>query len=432
MTDPPPVTRILLPSEHPAEADHEDGLEHAMKDYLKYLKWLDDQQEPMADLVTRWAHVNSGSRNIEGLAIMLGHLDEAFAVLGGQREFIAFEPVDLVTPAGDFVREPLGKALRVRKRPAAAKQVFLGIHYDTVYPPDHEFQHCERLDEDRLRGPGVADAKGGLAIMLKALEAFEQCPWAENLGWDVLINPDEELGSAGSAAILAEMAKGKLLGLIFEPSFPDGTFVSSRKGTGNFAAEFHGRAAHAGRDVSSGRNAIDAMAEFILALNAEVAAEPGIIVNVANVKGGGPINVVPDQAFCGFNIRVESLSDRERAESIIAEVTAKIDDREGFSVHIHGRMMRPPKPLDPKTLYWLEILAACGAELGMPVAWKPSGGASDGNILAAAGLPTIDSLGVRGDNLHSSDEYLIVPSLTERAKLTALMLMKLASGALDS
>lgn len=400
-----------------------------MTNYLSHIAWLDDQLESMTELVTRWAHVNSGSRNLPGLDTMLALLDESFAVLQGEREIASFEPVDLVTPEGDFVREPLGKALRIRKRPHAAKQVFLGIHYDTVYPPTHPFQHCDRLDADTLRGPGVADAKGGLAIMLKALEALEQSPWAENLGWEVLINPDEELGSAGSGSLFTEIAKNKVLGLVFEPSFPDGTFVASRKGTGNFAAEFHGRAAHAGRDITSGRNAINTMAEFILSLNAAVNAEPGVIVNVANVRGGGPINVVPDMARCGFNIRVESVSDRDRAEAIIAEVTARIDEHDGLSAQIHGRMMRPPKPLDSQTLHWFEMLAQCGAELGIPVTWKPSGGASDGNILAAAGLPTIDSLGVRGGNLHSSDEYLIVPSLVERAKLTALMLVKIASGA---
>ena len=171
------------------------------------------------------------------------------------------------------------------------------------------------------------------------------------------------------------------------------------------------------------------MAEFIIGLNAEVAGEPGIIVNVANVRGGGPINVVPDLASCGFNVRVETAADRDRAESIIAAMAARINERDGLSVHIHGRMMRPPKPLDEKTLHLLESLATCGSELGTRIRWKPSGGASDGNILAAAGLPTIDSLGVRGDNLHSTDEYLIVQSLTERAKLTALLLMKIASGA---
>ena len=191
-----------------------------MKDYIKHISWLDDHQESMIELVIRWANVNSGSRNIPGLDRMLGLLEEAFGILGGDREIIAFQPVNLVTPDGGFVREPLGKALRISKRPGAAKQILLGIHYDTVYGADHSFQHCERLDENRLVGPGVADAKGGLAIMLKALEAFEKSPWAEHLGWEILLNPDEELGSAGSAGLWAEVAAKKLAG----PDFR--TFVS--------------------------------------------------------------------------------------------------------------------------------------------------------------------------------------------------------------
>ena len=403
-----------------------------MTGYSEHIRWLDDQQGPMIDLVTRWANVNSGSRNIPGLETMLGLLEEEFGILGGTQEIIACEPQDLVNAEGRFVREHLGRALRIRKRPAAEKQVFLGIHYDTVYGVDHPFQLCERLDDSRLRGPGVADAKGGLVIMLKALEAFEKSPWAASLGWEVLINPDEEVGSPGSAGLLAEAAKHKLAGLVFEPSFPDGTLVGSRKGSGNFSAVFRGKAAHAGRDVSSGRNAINAMAEFILGLNSGLAGEPGVIVNVANVRGGGPLNIVPDLAFCGFNVRVETARDRNAVESVIATLTAQIEKREGLSVQIHGRMMRPPKLLDRKTLHLLECLKQCGTELGIVVEWKPSGGASDGNLLAAAGLPTIDSLGAQGGNLHSAEEYLLVPSLTERAKLTALMLMKLASGAVTT
>ena len=403
-----------------------------MTSYSEHIQWLDDQQGPMIDLVTGWANVNSGSRNLPGLETMLGLLEEAFRVLHGQQEVVALESKDLVNAAGQFVREPLGRALRIGKRPSAGKQVFLGIHYDTVYGVDHPFQRCEMLDDLRLRGPGVADAKGGLVIMLKALEALEKSPWAANLGWEVLINPDEEVGSPGSAGILAQAARNKLAGLVFEPSFPDGTLVGSRKGSGNFSAVFHGKAAHAGRDVSSGRNAINAMAEFILGLNSRLAGEGGVIVNVANVRGGGPLNIVPDQAFCGFNLRVETSRDRDLVESVIKAMTAQIDEREGLSVQIHGRMMRPPKLLDQKTLHLLECLKQCGRELGIEVKWMPSGGASDGNLLAAAGLPTIDSLGAQGGNLHSAEEYLLVNSLTERAKLTALLLMKLASGAVTT
>jgi glutamate carboxypeptidase len=401
----------------------------SMTGYSEHLRWLDDEQGPMIDLVTRWANVNSGTRNIPGLDTMLGLLDKEFLILGGTQEIIACEPQDLVNAEGRFVQEHLGRALRIRKRPAAEKQVFLGIHYDTVYGVDHPFQRCVRLDESRLCGPGVADAKGGLAIMLKALEAFEKSPWAAHLGWEVLINPDEEVGSPGSAGILAEAARDKLAGLVFEPSFPDGVFVGSRKGTGNFSAVFHGKAAHAGRDVSSGRNAINAMAEFILGLKSGLAGAPGVIVNVANVRGGGPLNIVPDLACCGFNVRVETARDRDAVEAVIAALAAEIEKREDLSVQILGRMMRPPKLLDGKTLLLFECLKQCGTELGIVVEWRPSGGASDGNLLAAAGLPTIDSLGPQGGNLHSAEEYLRVPSLTERAKLTALMLMKLASGA---
>jgi glutamate carboxypeptidase len=399
-----------------------------MHQYAPYINWLEQQHETMVDLVCRWAEVNSGSRNLTGLERMLALVAEASKALGGSRELIELPPTEVVSAEGVLVLQPLGRVLRIRKRPHSKVRLFLGIHYDTVYPADHEFQLCRRIDTTRLQGPGVADAKGGLVVMLKALEAFERSPWAENLGWEVLVNPDEEVGSSGSAGLLAEAAQNNHVGLVFEPSFPDGTLVCSRKGTGNFSMEFQGRAAHAGRNPQDGRNAVNALADFIVHLNAAFAGDAGILVNVANVKGGGPLNVVPDLASCGFNVRVDTAADRERLQANMERLLENVRVLDGISVKMHGHMTRPPKPLDERTEGLLQFLAQCGSELGIDVRWAPSGGASDGNLLAAAGLPTVDSLGVKGGNLHSAEEFCLMDSLVERAKLTALFLMKLGAG----
>jgi len=399
-----------------------------MTDYSPHLSWLDGQRSAMIDLVRLWADQNSGSRNLLGLEKMLSLLQAGFAVLGGAMEIKELPPETLVTPEGMVHRMPLGKALRIKKRPDAPAQVFLGIHYDTVYAADHAFQRCEPPDENVLRGPGVADAKGGLAVMLKALEALEASPWKENLGWEVLLNPDEEIGSPGSAHLLAEAARRNHVGLVFEPAFADGSLVRARKGSGNFHVVIRGRAAHAGRDPQSGRNAINALAQFIVELNALFAGEKGIIVNVANVKGGGPANMVPDLALCTFNVRVETAEDQRKVRAGVAALTAKIDALDGIFMETYGGFGRPPKLFDDRTSALYGQVAQCAHELGIPIKWVDSGGASDGNILSAAGLPTIDSLGVRGAHLHSPEEYLALDSLTERARLTALLLMKLASG----
>jgi glutamate carboxypeptidase len=216
--------------------------------------------------------------------------------------------------------------------------------------------------------------------------------------------------------------------LVFEPCFSDGALVGSRKGSGNFSVIARGKAAHAGREPHLGRNAINALAQFIVALNAFASSERGIAVNVGSISGGGPVNVVPDLAQCRFNVRVDTAQDQVVLEEYLARVTEGEKQGHGTSLERYGSFSRPPKPLDWTTLGLLQGVSECGRDLGLSIEWRPSGGACDGNNLAAAGLPTVDSLGVRGGEIHSPREYLVLDSLLERAKLTALFLMKLAAG----
>ena len=402
-----------------------------MKDigqYKPYLTWLDTQHVTMCELLQRWAEVNSWSRNLPGLARMLSEVETELQVLGGTSERIDLPSQDLPEPDGAMVSQQLGQALRVKKRQCAPLRVFLGCHVDTVYPPDHPFQRTIRADAGTMIGPGVADAKGGLLVMLKALEAFERCPWVENLGWEILINPDEEIGSPGSAHLLEEAASHNHLGLVFEPCFPDGSFVGARKGSGNFTVIARGKAAHAGRDPHLGRSALSALAWLTVALNAFAASESGITVNVGYLHGGGPVNVVPDLAVCRFNARVETVRDQVMLEQYLSRVVEGIKIVDEVSLEQYGSFVRPPKPLDPSWKWLLERLVECGRDVGSEIEWRDSGGACDGNNLAAQGLPTVDTLGVRGGEIHSSREYVVLDSLTERAKITALFLMKLAAG----
>jgi glutamate carboxypeptidase len=323
---------------------------------------------------------------------------------------------------------PLGKALRITKRPQAPLRVFAGIHMDTVYPPDHPFQTVTPLGPDTLRGPGVADAKGGLAMMLTALEALERSPYAAGIGWEVLINPDEEIGSIGSAPLLTRAARGNHLGLVFEPALPGGALADRRRGVGNFTFVVRGRSAHAGRDFASGRNAVVAAAELATKVHALNNVLPGVTVNVGRLDGGAAPNVVPDLAICRVNVRTSTPGDEALVREKLDELVASVRSRDGITAELHGSFTAPPKVPDQPTLALMGHVAECGRELGLSIEWKPSGGACDGNRLAAAGLPTIDTLGPRGGDLHSPTEYLLLDSLPERAKLTALLLMKLASG----
>ncbi len=400
----------------------------SMTVYEPFLDRIRQQSDRALHLVLQWAEINSGSRNIVGLDRMCTALAAGFSVLKGETRTVELGTDQVVKMEGTLAEMQLGKALSITKRGDARLRVLLCGHMDTVYPEDHPFQRCVRLDDNRLQGPGVADAKGGLVVMLNALEAFERSPWADRLGWEVLINPDEEIGSPGSAPLLAAAAHRNQLGLVFEPAFPDGALVGARRGTGNFTVLVRGRAAHAGREPHMGRNAIDALARFIVDLKDLHGAGPQITVNVGTIRGGGPVNVVPDLAVCRINVRVAEPGDQRRFEGNLEKLSEEINWLDGISVEVRGGFTRPPKPLDAQTGRLLDYVAECGHAVGLSIAWRPSGGACDGNNLAAEGLPTVDSLGAVGGNLHSTEEYMFLDSLTQRAQLIALLLMKLASG----
>jgi len=285
-----------------------------------------------------------------------------------------------------------------------------------------------RLEGGILHASGAADAKGGLVILLHALQTLEASPFAAGVGWEVLLNPDEELGSPGSLPLLKEAAARNHFGLLFEPCLPDGNLVGARKGSGNFTAVVRGRASHAGRDPHLGRNAIHALAEFIVELDRLGKSNSGLTVNVGKIEGGGPVNRVPDMAIARFNLRVRGGEDQGVAEDFLKAQASAFAKREGYSLEIHGYITSPPKPLEGPGLSLLEAVAATGAELGMDLKWQASGGVSDGNKLAAAGLPNVDTMGAKGGNIHSPLEFLELDSLVERARLTALILMRLGAG----
>jgi glutamate carboxypeptidase len=248
------------------------------------------------------------------------------------------------------------------------------------------------------------------------------------LGYEVVINSDEEVGSLGSAALIAEAAHGKRAALTYEPSaLPDGTFAGARPGSGNFSFTIRGRSAHAGRNPEDGRNALVAAAE--LALRLASSKTPGLSVNPARIDGGSPNNVVPDLAVLRVNLRPRTLDDQEMAQRLIEEAVVQTAAAHGVRIQTHGHFARPPKPMTPELEALFGLVHQAGADLGQTIGWKPTGGVCDGNNIAACGVPVIDTMGVRGGSIHSMEEFLIVDSLAERAALSALTILRLAAEA---
>jgi len=383
---------------------------------------------PMLEQVQTWSAINTGTGNLTGLAEQAVRLADAFAALPGDVRLEEPAPVSAITPAGEEAPVAYGKHLVLRVRPQAERRFLLTGHMDTVFPAGHPFQGQTWLDEQTLNGPGVADMKGGIAVILAALKAFETSAAAQAVGYDVMINSDEETGSLSSAPLIAQLARGKAAALTYEPSaLPDGTLAGARAGSGNWSVTIRGRSAHAGRNPDDGRNAIVAAAALALGLKA--LHRDGLSVNPARIEGGSANNVVPDLAVLRFNIRPRHEQDAEGFSIQFKQLIAAIENEHEVSVHLHGGISRPPKPVDARAEKLFCIVEECSALLGQPITRKASGGVCDGNNIAACGVPVVDTMGVRGGAIHSPDEFLIVPSLEERAKLSALVLHRLATGA---
>ena len=384
--------------------------------------------EPMLDQVLSWAAVNSGSRNLAGLERMADLLVDAFAALPGLIRLERPATVKSVYASGRTVETEHGRHLRMTVRPTAPLQLLFTGHMDTVYGADHVFQETRRLEDGVLVGPGVADMKGGLAVMLAALKAVEESKLADRIGYEVVINSDEEVGSPASAALLTQAAEGKSAALTYEPTaLPDGTLAGARPGSGNFDFVVKGRSAHAGRNPEEGRNAVVAAAE--LALRLSMSKTPGLSINPARIDGGGPNNVVPDLAILRVNLRPRTTDDQEIAARLIAKALDETAREHKVYIEAHGGFGRPPKPLTEEAEALFNLVKAVGADLAQEIAWQPSGGVCDGNNIAACGVPVVDTMGVRGGKIHSVEEYLIVDSLAERAALSALTVMRLAAEA---
>lgn len=395
--------------------------------YQTYLDWLKTQQTPMVDTLMRWSHINSGTFHTDGIRRMATELTIAYQDLGATVETIELAPYRQLDDRGLWQERPLGPLLRIRKRPQAKHQVLLCGHMDTVYPADHPFQSCRWIDTQTLNGPGVADMKGGLVVMLYALRALEESSLANNVGWQVIINPDEEIGSPSSAAIIAQAAANFSLGFVYEPALTaEGILAGQRKGSGKFSVAVSGRAAHVGRAFDDGHNAIIGLAQLINTIDKLNGQRPGVTINIGYCHGGGAVNIVPDKAICHIDIRTYTTEDETWFSQTINTIIKNFNQQSELHAECVGQFTRPPKLMDKCTTHLYEWAAKQAASLGLHLRWQATGGCCDGNNLSAAGLPNIDTLGVRGGAIHSDQEFTLVESLPERAQLTALLLFKLA------
>lgn len=374
---------------------------------------LNDRLDDLSNRIVSLAEINSGSYNPDGVNRCGERLAEMVQELGPNKvESVPVDPMMVVGSDGVPVETAVGNALRATKRPDAPFKVCFFGHIDTVFPEDHPFQQVTVADR-RLFGPGVADCKGGLVQALEVMRYLDTVAWGENIGWEFLVLPDEEVGSVGSKPLL-EQASGADIGLGFEPALPSGGVAAARKGSLNVHTIVRGFAAHAGRAHHEGRSAILGLSNLIAELERHN-ERAGVTVNCGRISGGGPLNVVPDFAVGSYNLRVESADDQQWIEKQFEQAAAD----SSLDVDVVWTSARPPKLRTPELNQLLADVSESAEELGLSIPPEDTGGSCDGNDLAAAGLINVDSLGICGGAIHSAEEFADVDTIPGRAAVIA-------------
>ncbi len=379
-------------------------------DLQEVMQYLEQNQQQMLDLTIKLAEINSGTFNVAGIDAVAKVMQQEMASLDCEHVSMPVAAHQQINQFGESVEYPLGHVHRFWKRAQAPLQILIMGHLDTVYSPEHKFQLTKRIGGDILHGPGVADMKGGLVILLWALRAFEQLPQATNI-----------------AEIIKFRANHFKLGFVFEPAMDEkGTLASARKASGTFTFVMRGKEAHAGRNFHDGRNAICKMAEVIAKLNALNGLREEVTINVGFIHGGEAVNVVPGCCVCKVNARIPRSEDADWLQEQFNKIVHEFNKAPDYNLELHGRFYSQPKLMDAANTKLYSIVQEVGGRVGQQITWQPSGGTSDGNHLSEYGLPNVDTLGVRGGKIHSTQEFLIVPSLLERAKLFTNILFYLS------
>jgi glutamate carboxypeptidase len=274
--------------------------------------------------------------------------------------------------------------------------------------------------------------KGGLVIAMAALEAMAEVGCLPRVS--VVLNSDEETGSYHSAKAIvdeaARVAAAGGIGLALEPAASDGGLVVERAGSAQFIIEAFGRAAHVGRDFTSGVSAVNALAHAIVRVAAMPRPAEGVVLNIGPIRGGKTTNSVAEYACAWGNARFPSSFAWTEIESRLKEL-----EREpgviGSSIKVRTSLARPAKPLTPETQKLAELARSVSQELGMALPFGKTGGVCDGNLMQAAGLPTIDTVGVKGGGLHTTEEWIDLTSFVARCQMLAVVMMRVANVGAD-
>lgn len=350
-------------------------------------------------------NIDSGSANLQGIGKVCRILKDKFAEAGMQ-----------VASFDDDTR------LQAWNHDAETYDVLMVGHMDTVFPDGTAAERPYTEVDGYAHGPGVADMKGGLILVLHLVRRL--LIERPDLKICVAFNSDEETGSERSKAWLQELGLRSRHALVFEPGRDGSCFVKSRKGCMDVRVRFHGKASHAGIAPEKGASAIVEMARWITALTSLQNLEIGTSVNAGVAKGGTAANVIPDLAEAVFDVRVTEPTELQRIKDAAAELAATVSVKGVTTEVMFSGECLPMNPSDV-TLDMMRKLDDAAAELGLEIGWSATGGTSDANHIAGLGVPTICGCGPCGGNLHSAEEFMRLSSIEERLNLMYRLLASL-------
>ncbi len=401
----------------------------------RVLAHITAQHAALADDLRRHVELPTGGRNVAALDTSRRLLTDRAAALGATVQHVP----GTERPDWLFGEKPGQTPLptAVCRRAGVGRELLIAGHLDTVHDPAGPFQRLTiEPGGARAVGPGCVDMKGGLVIGIAALEAIDACvPPAERPAWTLLLNSDEETGSYHSAGAIraeaARVAQAGGVGVALEPATADGGLVVERAGSAQFIITCAGKAAHVGRDFTAGVSAVAALARVLVEIErraADLHRILGVIVNVGPLQGGTATNVVPDDARAWGNVRFVDPAHVPAVRAMLEAACAKGAGAAGARARMDMNVGRPAKPRTPGTMHLADSAKACATELGQAMAFTATGGVCDGNLMQDAGLPTLDTLGVRGGGLHTPTEWIELRSLVERCQLLALFLLRVSRG----
>jgi len=319
----------------------------------------------------------------------------------------------------DFGQHLLIKAFQ---KQSDTGQILLVGHTDTVHPRGSIDERPWRREAGRIYGPGIFDMKANCALAIEVLRAFSELDLAPAFGVTLALTCDEEVGSLSGWPLLERVARAQQThyALVMEPPALGGRVKTGRKGTGIFAIKVEGKAAHAGLEPEKGASAILELARQTEQLHSLNLSGSGITLNVGVVHGGTRSNVVAAEAQGEIDVRFSTAAESQEIERILANLKP-IDER--TKVFVSGGINRPPMERTPAVIELYEKARAIAAEVDFQLGEAQVGGASDGNFLAAMGIPVLDGLGISGDGAHAVHEHIEAGDIARRGALIGGLLI---------